>query len=72
MTQWLPRDLRPKKTLKESDTWILSLGQKWSVRIFMTTGLWLLLVTPPPLCPQIWVSSWSKMARENFYVRQVR
>ena len=32
-----------KKLLKESDTWISSLGQKWFERIFMTTGLWLSL-----------------------------
>ena len=45
MTRWPPRDLRPQKKtlLKESDTWISSLGQKWFERIFVMTGLWLLL-----------------------------
>ena len=44
MTRWLPRFQGIRKTLlKESDTWISSLGQKWFERIFMTTGLWLSL-----------------------------
>ena len=32
-----------KTLLKELDTWIPSLGQKWFERIFMTTDLWLSL-----------------------------